>query len=378
MKKTLTVNLGGTVFHIDEDAYELLDNYLSNLRIHFREEEDSEETMRDFEYRISELLHEKIRLGYNVTTIEHIEEVITRMGRPEEIFGEDDPVENVQSGIKEEHKAKADTNYAKKRFFRNPDDSILGGVASGFASYMGWDPTLVRIALIVLMFIGYGITIPVYLILWLMVPKASTAAEKLQMCGKSVTVENIGKTVTDGFENVSNNISDYVHSEKPRSTMHKLGDLFVRVFGAIIKILVILLSLVLFPPLLFVLFILFVILIALIGGLIGGSFGLLYFLMPSASWDYLSVYPEGWLIVSSICFILIIGIPVIGLIHTVCVQLFKWKPMVSGAKWALVILWFVALSAVIMIGVNYGFPAWSSINGWHWNTRMPIRHINFW
>ena len=39
MKKTLTVNLGGTVFHIDEDAYQLLDKYLSNLRIHFRKEE---------------------------------------------------------------------------------------------------------------------------------------------------------------------------------------------------------------------------------------------------------------------------------------------------------------------------------------------------
>ena len=55
MKKTLTVNLGGTVFHIDEDAYQLLDKYLANLRIHFRKEEGSEEIMNDFEMRISEL-----------------------------------------------------------------------------------------------------------------------------------------------------------------------------------------------------------------------------------------------------------------------------------------------------------------------------------
>ena len=55
MKKTLTVNLGGTVFHIDEDAYQLLDKYLSNLRIHFRKEEGSDEIMDDFEMRISEL-----------------------------------------------------------------------------------------------------------------------------------------------------------------------------------------------------------------------------------------------------------------------------------------------------------------------------------
>lgn len=64
MKKTLTVNLGGTVFHIDEDAYQLLDKYLANLRIHFRKEEGSEEIMNDFEMRISELFNERVRLGY--------------------------------------------------------------------------------------------------------------------------------------------------------------------------------------------------------------------------------------------------------------------------------------------------------------------------
>ena len=63
MKKTLTVNLGGTVFHIDEDAYQLLDKYLANLRIHFRKEEGSEEIMNDFEMRISELFNERVRLG---------------------------------------------------------------------------------------------------------------------------------------------------------------------------------------------------------------------------------------------------------------------------------------------------------------------------
>ena len=56
MKKTFTINLGGTVYHIDEDAYELLDNYLSNLRIHFSKEDGAEEIVHDMELRISELL----------------------------------------------------------------------------------------------------------------------------------------------------------------------------------------------------------------------------------------------------------------------------------------------------------------------------------
>ena len=89
MKKTLTINLGGSVFHIDEDAYQLLDKYLNNLRIHFRKEEGSEEILNDFEMRISELFNERIRLGYQVISIEEVENVIQRMGKPEELFDED-------------------------------------------------------------------------------------------------------------------------------------------------------------------------------------------------------------------------------------------------------------------------------------------------
>ena len=160
MKKTLTVNLGGTVFHIDEDAYQLLDKYLSNLRIHFRKEEGSDEIMDDFEMRISELLNERIRLGYEVITIEQVEEVIKRMGKPEEIFEEEekstDHEDNYRTQQQETH-----AQTTKKRLMRDPDNRILGGVAGGFAAYMDWDPTAVRIVLFLLMFF-YGITVPLY------------------------------------------------------------------------------------------------------------------------------------------------------------------------------------------------------------------------
>ena len=118
MKKTLTVNLGGTVFHIDEDAYQLLDKYLSNLRIHFRKEEGSDEIMDDFEMRISELLNERVRLGYEVITIEQVEEVIKRMGKPEEIFEEEekstDHEDNYRAQQQETH-----TQTTKKRLMRD-------------------------------------------------------------------------------------------------------------------------------------------------------------------------------------------------------------------------------------------------------------------
>ena len=85
MKKTLTVNLGGTVYHIDEDAYVLLDNYLNNLRYHFRKSEGAEEIVRDMEARIAELFDEYLHQGHQVVTIEEVEAVIARMGKPEEL-----------------------------------------------------------------------------------------------------------------------------------------------------------------------------------------------------------------------------------------------------------------------------------------------------
>ena len=86
MKKTLTVNLGGTVFHIDEDAYRLLDNYLCNLKLHFRKQEGAEEIVDDIENRISELFLEKLNAGSQVITLADVEEVIARVGKPED-FG---------------------------------------------------------------------------------------------------------------------------------------------------------------------------------------------------------------------------------------------------------------------------------------------------
>ena len=168
MKKTLTVNLGGTVFHIDEDAYQLLDKYLSNLRIHFRKEEGSEEIMNDFEMRISELFGERVRLGHEVITIEHVEEVINRMGKPEEIF-EEETEEEKENAKKRTYQEQVITG--KKKLMRDPDNRVIGGVAAGIAAYMGWDATAVRLAMILLLFIPVVHWMAIlYIVLWMVRP----------------------------------------------------------------------------------------------------------------------------------------------------------------------------------------------------------------
>lgn len=153
MKKTLTVNLGGTVFHIDEDAYRLLDNYLCNLKLHFRRQAGADEIVNDIELRISELFLEKLTAGSQVITITDVEEVINRMGKPEEM--ETGTEENTASGSGNTKGAfgegygsgswNGDNNSSytstRRRLYRNPDDKMLGGVIGGLSVYLGWDST---------------------------------------------------------------------------------------------------------------------------------------------------------------------------------------------------------------------------------------------
>lgn len=355
MKKTLTVNLGGTVFHIDEDAYQLLDKYLSNLRIHFRKEEGSEEIMNDFEMRISELFNERTRLGYEVITIEHVENVIKRMGKPEEIFDheEEDKEEPKTHTTFQENEGQT----GKKRLMRDPDNRILGGVAGGIAAYMGWDVTAIRLAMILLLLIPVAPVFPtvtIYVILWLVMPLARTAADKLIMRGKSVTLENIGKTVTDGFEKVSSKTNEFIHSEQPRSFLQKLADLFVMAIGFILKFLAILFAIILMPVLLLIVFVLVAIAFAL---LVGGT-GVLYHLSPFGMNLY-SGAPVWLTIMGCIGTILLIGIPVFSLLYAVCGQLFKLKSMPTSARWTLLVLWIISLILCTVYFYQTGINGWS-------------------
>ena len=348
MKKNLTVNLGGTVFHIDEDAYRLLDNYLSNLKIHFSKDVGADEIVDDIERRISELFAEKLTAGLQVITITDVEEVITRMGKPEDIeTGDADTSShdgtNTSSGYGSGSWNAGSANQAtasvRRRLFRNPDDKMLGGVVSGLASYLGWDVTLLRFLLLIVLICGYGTLIPVYIICWLVIPEARTAAEKLSMRGEAVTVENIGKTVTDGFEKVSHGVNDFMKSDKPRTLLQKAGDTLVMVVGLFLKVCLVIFAIIC-SPVLFVFGIVFVaLLLAAIAVAIGGGAALLSLfpmadiILPASPMSAIMMYITG---------ILLVGIPLISLVWAIFSQLFKWQPMNSGLKWTLLILWIVS------------------------------------
>lgn len=338
MKKTLTVNLGGTVYHIDEDAYILLDNYLNNLRYHFRKEEGADEIVRDMEARIAELFDEALRGGLQVITIKEVEEVIARMGKPEEL--NDGEEENASASG--EKACGSESTGTSRRLFRNPDDRVLGGVVSGLAAYFGWDVTWTRIVFILAGFLVHGLILA-YLLAWIIIPLAQTATEKLQMRGEPINVENIGRTVTDGFEKVN----DYVHSEKPRSALHKLGNGVVAVFGFLLKLCLVLLLICCAPFLLVGLVVLSALLMAATGVIVNLP-TFIYNILPWVDWSSVHTIP-GVIVGLTVCGLLVVGIPIAGLIQAIMQSFGSWKPMGTSAKVVLVLLWMVALAIGIVL-----------------------------
>ncbi len=189
MKKTITINLGGMVFHIDEDAYRELERYLKSLEDFYANDPASSEILEDIEARMAELFRERMSSGGEVITREKAGEVIGILGYPED-FLEEDP-----SAVYERVR-----HSRYRRIYRDPDNRVLGGVCGGLGAYFNVDPVIFRILFVVTVFLG-GAGILLYLILWIVIPEARTTAQKLEMRGEPVNVSNIGKKVKEESSN---------------------------------------------------------------------------------------------------------------------------------------------------------------------------------
>ena len=195
MKKTLTINISGSIFHIDEDAFDQLQSYLRTISSHYGASEEGREIITDIEARIAEIFQEKLSSKDQVVNTEMVEETITIMGKPEEIFATDE--ENAEREEENTESAPTSNGKRKRRLYRDPDHRVLGGVASGLAGYFGIDVVVIRLLFAILFFLGYGFSLPLYIILWIAVPKAVTTTQKLEMKGKKVNISNIEESIKD-------------------------------------------------------------------------------------------------------------------------------------------------------------------------------------
>lgn len=197
MKKTVSVNIRGLNFIIEEDAYELLQNYLDRLSFTLKNEQGSREIIEDIELRIAELCSQKLSANKSVIELADIQDIITTMGDPSQYLDEDN-TEGEPHFSNERQKEEP----TEKRLFRDTENAVIAGVCSGIASFFKIDVVIIR-AIFVIMFFFAGFGFPLYLILWVIVPKTRSTIDRLRMKGKPITVESVREEVESAAENIN-------------------------------------------------------------------------------------------------------------------------------------------------------------------------------
>lgn len=341
MNKTLTINISGIIFHIEEDAYEKLSRYLATIKSYFSHTEGGNEIMSDIEARIAELLQEKLNPGKQVILLGDVDYALNTMGRPED-FGAEQSKGQSQPEYESGQEGGASI---KKRLYRDPDDKVLGGVCSGIGQYFGIDPVWLRIALaLLLIFAGTGFLL--YLILWIAIPEAKTTAEKLAMKGEPVDINNISRTVKEEAEQLKKRMQKYGEDvnnpQKFKTGAEKFVDFFVTIFMGIGKFI-----------------------LRFLGGLLL-VFGVLFFIgifssalgftiignLAFSDWADMFLLEGGDFYLGAIGLFLFLIVPAIGMIYGGVKLLFKvnyynrWMNLAAG------IVWLSGLLLLLYIGIR--------------------------
>lgn len=227
MKKTLSITLGGRVFSIEEDGFAALEAYLADLKRHFAGEESADELLADIEASLGEKFSAKIGPGHEAVAKADVEDAIGVMGKPDEIAPDaDEPSAPGQESSKAESEQEPSAD-APKRLYRDTEDVVVGGVASGLAAYFGIDPVFIRIAFILLAFAN-GVGVLIYLILWAVMPEAKTAAQKLEMRGRPVNVAEFQERVKERAREMGEEGEAAVDRMRQRPAWRKILDIPVR------------------------------------------------------------------------------------------------------------------------------------------------------
>lgn len=364
MNKTININLGGLFFHIDDIAFQKLRRYLDAISRSLSDDpQGKNEIIKDIEARISELLSEKIKDARQVVNEGDIDEIIKTMGQPE------DYADAEEGYVHEEYQYKRKKTSGKK-LFRDGDDKFLGGVASGIAHYFDVDTVWIRLAFILLAFSGFSII--TYIILWVVIPQAETTAEKLQMEGEAVNIDNIEKKIREEFSTVSDKIktsadeiSDKIkdgaseiskkvnegfqkHGKKTSSGfqdfLDTLGTIILTCFKVIGKFIGVILMIVAALTLISL----------IIGAFSIGSLEILGLDLEYVSYPpffYDSMIPT-WLL--TICLFLVVGLPFLILfVLGLRILSSNVKQFSKATSLTLLGIWLVALLALIFTGIEF-------------------------
>jgi phage shock protein PspC (stress-responsive transcriptional regulator) len=235
MKKVINITLGSIVFAIDEDAYGILASYLEQIKSNLKNGDDIKEIIDDVEIAIAEKFVARKRSEKMAVTVLDVEAVISEMGSPVE-FGEGEEGESTPHEAAAPKEPEAEP---KKRLYRDPDNAVVAGIASGLANYFGVDPVIVRLIFVISVFFN-GLGLLAYIILWLVVPMATTTADKYAMRGERVTLRDISERVKKNLDSIDT--AKYEQQTKTAWTgVRNVLDKLFRIIGTMVMFLVMLL-----------------------------------------------------------------------------------------------------------------------------------------
>jgi phage shock protein C len=341
MKKTININLGGQPFIIDEQAFDILHHYFEALKLKFTNEAEQKEILSDIEARVGEVFAQRLGKTRAVVSEEDVVYIISLMGKPEDIAGEtESPAPSKDSKTTTSTSSTAYTGLAEKKFFRDPDNKKVGGVISGLCHYFGWgDPTWIRIVTLGLLVLSAFTSLPfflpiavIYLILLIVVPEANSSAEKLQMRGQPVTIQNIEKEVRDAMTTAGSSINTMM---KDGNTGGRVANVALSLGKALAKVVL-------------VFVIMFCVLLMLV---LAGSFFSLSLLSSSSLTEITQLVVSSRYIIMlfNVSLLLVVGIPLVSIMYDAIRFLTNSQvknPILKRVLWG---AWFIGL---ILLGIS--------------------------
>lgn len=398
MKKNININLFGTLYAIDEDAYKLLENYLNNMKGYFAKREGGDEIADDIEHRVAEHLWTLQEQGLEAIDIETVKQIISSIGNPAEVDGaEDDSSDsaslgnpnaeetaNAQSSKEEKWIDRALHHIRTHRFYRDGKDKVAGGVVSGLRHYCGGGDIVVwRVCAVLLVIAAFTLNqmtlfsgichvfailfflpLILYAALWLLAPMARTAEERLCMVGEEVTPESISRTL----------IAEADEEGRPTVSCQRGGTIMSRL-TEIVKFCVKSASLVAFAIMSAVA--LAYLVCGVVYSIVGEPFLLLFFDEPENTRVLSSIPLLGmYWVTSAVCWLIVALLPLLGIARS-----FKpnSKRLGFAAIASLASVWTVAITMGILLFVLFAIHAdnESKIIDRQHNTRNGI-YLNRW
>ena len=346
MKKNITINLSGRLFQIDEDACDMLQHYIDSLRSHFGRQAAGDEIVNDIEERIAELFDEQMRKGSVAITIDHVKDIITRIGKPEQLAGDGGETKeearwssggNAFDDLRADGRRAFDNlraSTAGKRLFRNPKDKLVFGVLSGVAAYTNTDVLFWRLGTVIFTFF-YGIGFLIYIVMALIMTEARTPEQRLQMEGKEVNPQNLADVVAGEPQ------GEPVSSSGMREVLSLLLKIVIGFFVGIAAIVGFALAVAFFGVLMTVVF-------ALV--MPAKSAIALPFTLSGMGLTEVWAEHPAVLIVFALSLLATLFIPVYAIVHLILSLTKKVKPMSVQQRVVLVLLWLMALCCTIPSG----------------------------